>query len=122
MTDISKIYLREGPILMEIYVARQPIFKKNKKVLGYELLFREGMDNVFPDIDGDTATSKLLSNTFFSIGIEKITGNNLAFINFTEDLLMKHVPSMFPKDHVVVELLEHVRPVEEVVEALRQGQ
>ena len=104
---------------MEIYVARQPIFKKNKKVLGYELLFREGMDNVFPDIDGDTATSKLLSNTFFSIGIEKITGNNLAFINFTEDLLMKHVPSMFPKDHVVVELLEHVRPVEEVVEACK---
>jgi EAL and modified HD-GYP domain-containing signal transduction protein len=104
---------------MEIYVARQPIFKKNKKVLGYELLFREGMANVFPDIDGDTATSKLLSNTFFSIGIDKITGNNLAFINFTEDLLLKKVPSMFPKDHVVVELLEHVKPGEEVVEACK---
>jgi EAL and modified HD-GYP domain-containing signal transduction protein len=116
---LEKYHFNGGTILMEIYVARQPIFKKNKKVLGYELLFREGMSNVFPNIDGDTATSKLLSNTFFSIGIDKITGNNLAFINFTEDLLLKHVPQMFPKDHVVVELLEHVRPVDEVVEACK---
>jgi EAL and modified HD-GYP domain-containing signal transduction protein len=59
---------------MEIYIARQPIFKRNKKLYGYELLFRGGMSNAFPDIDGDTAPSKLLSNNFFSIGINQLTG------------------------------------------------
>ena len=39
---------------MEIYVARQPIFNKNKKIYAYELLFRAGMSNFFPDIDGIT--------------------------------------------------------------------
>ena len=68
---------------MEVYVARQPIFDKDKKIYGYELLFRDSMSNYFPDIDGDTATSKLLSNSFLTIGIEDIIGKGFAFINFT---------------------------------------
>ncbi|MDY7039213.1 MAG: HDOD domain-containing protein, partial [Thermodesulfobacteriota bacterium] len=100
--------------------ARQPIFNKNKVVYGYELLFREGMTNFFPDIDGDTATSKLLSNSFFSIGIEKIIGKELAFINFTQDLLLKRVPLMFPRSKVVVEILEDVEPEKDVLEVCRE--
>ena len=49
---------------MNVYVARQPIFKRNKKILGYELLFRDGLSNAFPGIDGESATSKVLSNSF----------------------------------------------------------
>ena len=71
---------------MDIYVARQPIFDIKKCIFGYELLFRADMANFFPEIQGDSATSKLLSNSFFNIGIEKIAGSNLAFINFTQEL------------------------------------
>ena len=67
---------------MEVYVARQPIFNKDKTIFGYELLFREGMSNFFSGIDGNVATSNVLSNSFFTIGIEKITGKGLAFINY----------------------------------------
>ena len=81
---------------MEVYVARQPVLDRNKKTYGYELLFRGGMTNVFPGIDGDTATSKVLSNSFFSIGIEQVTGGKKALINFTEELLIKKIPLMFP--------------------------
>ena len=105
---------------MEVYVARQPIFKKNKKIYGYELLFRGGMSNCFPDIDGDTATYKVLSNSFFSIGIEKITGHKMAFINFTQDLLLNRIPLMFPREKVVVEILEDVEPEDDVVKACRE--
>jgi len=105
---------------MEIYVARQPIFDKNKKIYGYELLFRDGMTNAFPDIDGDTATSKLLSNTFFNIGIEQISGKNISFINFTENLLINKIPSLFPKELIMVEILEDVEAKENVVKACRE--
>jgi len=105
---------------MEIYVARQPIFNKNKKIYGYELLFRNSMSNFFPDIDGNTATSKLLSNSFFSIGIDKIIGKHMAFINFTQDLLLHRLPLLFPHDKVVVEIIEDVKPQEDVVEACRE--
>lgn len=104
---------------MEVYVARQPIFDGNKKIYGYELLFRVGMENFFPKIDGNVASSKLLSNSFFSIGMDKITGMNMAFINFTRDLILKRVPMLFPREKIVVEILEDVEPEKEVVEACR---
>ena len=102
---------------MKVYVARQPIFKRNRKIYGYELLFRGGITNAFPDIDGDTATSKLLSNTFFTMGMERVSAGKKAFINFTHDLLVRKYPLMFPRGNVTVEVLENVVPDLEVVEA-----
>jgi c-di-GMP-related signal transduction protein len=107
----------KGLCPMEIYVARQPIFKKDKTVFGYELLFRNGTSNFFTGIDGNTATSNVLSNSYFSIGIENISGNNLSFINFTRDLLVKQTPQLFSKDKLAVEVLEDIEPDEEVVKA-----
>jgi len=105
---------------MDVYVARQPIFNAEKELYGYELLFREGMANYFPDVDGSTATSSVLYNSFFTIGIDKIIGDNTAFINFTEDLLIKKLPLMFPPEKVVVEILEDVEPKDEVVAACKE--
>ena len=105
---------------MEVYVARQPIFNRSKRIYGYELLFRGGSANAFPPIDGDTATSKLLSSSFFNVGIEQLTGGRKAFVNFTEELLVKRIPVLFPKDVLVVEILENVNPHNGVVEACRE--
>lgn len=104
---------------MDTYVARQPIFDGHKRVRAYELLFRDGLDNAMPRIDGDTATSTLLSNSFFSIGLEKITGGKKAFINFTRKLLIDEIPLMFPRESTVVEVLENVKAEEAVVKACR---
>jgi c-di-GMP-related signal transduction protein len=105
---------------MDIYVARQPIFDIKKCIFGYELLFRSDMSNYFPEIEKNSATSKLLSNSFFNIGIEKITGSNLAFINFTQELLLKQLPLVFSQDKLVVEILEDVQPVKDVIEACQE--
>ncbi len=105
---------------MDIYVARQPIFDIKKCIFGYELLFRSDMTNYFPKIETNSATSKLLTNSFFNIGIEKIAGSNLAFINFPQDLLLKEVPLMFSQDKLVVEILEDVEPQEDVIEACQK--
>jgi len=105
---------------MEIYVARQPVFNKNKRLYGYELLFRDGLSNAFPDIDGDTATSKLLSNSFFSIGMNQLTSGKTAFINFPQSLLLKKVPMMFPSEKMIVEVLEDVDPTEQVISACNE--
>jgi len=105
---------------MDIYVARQPIFDIKKCIFGYELLFRTDMANFFPEIEGDSATSKLISNSFFNIGIEKIAGSNLAFINFTQELILKQLPLMFSQDRLVVEILENVQPDKDVIEACQE--
>lgn len=105
---------------MEVFLARQPIFNRAKQIFGYELLFRDGISNVFPDIDGDTATSKVLSNSFFCMGIEQITGRKKALINFTQELLLQKMPLLFPKENLIVEILENVNPTEAIILACRE--
>ncbi len=105
---------------MDIFVARQPILHKNQSLFAYELLFRDGLSNVFPEIDGNQASSQVLCNSFLSMGIEQVAGAGRAFVNFTRDLLVERVPLMFPREQVVVEILEDVEPEREVVEACRE--
>lgn len=105
---------------MDVYLARQPIFDRNREIFAYELLFRGGMENFFPDIDGDSATSRLLSNTFFNTGLEQITGGKRAFINFTRELIMNRAAMLFPAQLTTVEILENIRPDREIVDELKE--
>ncbi|MCC5451149.1 HDOD domain-containing protein [Rheinheimera sp. UJ51] len=95
---------------MFFYAARQPILDRNKELFGYELLFRDGVDNAFPDIDGDEATSKMIEGSQFAFGLDDFLGDKPGFINFTLETLLKKYPSMLPKEQVVIEVLETVQP------------
>ena len=90
---------------MDVFVARQPIFDRNKKIYAYELLFRTGLSNKFPDIDGDIATTSLLSSSFFTVGIDKVAAGKIAFINFTEELIANGTPQLFSSGKMMVEIL-----------------
>jgi EAL and modified HD-GYP domain-containing signal transduction protein len=105
---------------MDAYVARQPIFSKNKSIYAYELLFRDGTANFVPDIDGDEATATVMSNSVLSIGIESIIGDKRAFINFTQNLLLKKIPLLLPQETTVVEILEDVAPESDLLAACRE--
>jgi EAL and modified HD-GYP domain-containing signal transduction protein len=95
---------------MYFYAARQPILDKDKNLFAYELLFRDSIDNVFPDIDGDEATTKMIEASKFNLGIGEFTANKPAFINFTLETLSLGYPNMLATDEVVVEILETVKP------------
>jgi EAL and modified HD-GYP domain-containing signal transduction protein len=95
---------------MNIYFARQPVFTREKEIYGYELLFRDGMENLFPGIDGSSATSRVLTSAFFSSDIEKITGGKRAFVNFTRKLIDLEIPRLFPAELTIVEILEDIHP------------
>lgn len=95
---------------MYFYAARQPILDQAKNVYAYELLFRDGISNIFPDIDGDEATSKMIDASKFSLGISEFTSGYPAFINFTMETLSQGYPLMLNTDEVVIEILETVKP------------
>ena len=95
---------------MYFYAARQPILDRNKDLYAYELLFRDGLENAFPDIDGDEATSRMVEGSQFTFGLDDFLGDKPGFINFTLDTLIKKYPSMLPKEQVVVEILETIQP------------
>ncbi|MCL4834727.1 MAG: HDOD domain-containing protein [Caldilineaceae bacterium] len=89
-------------------------------MFGYELLFRQDLDSAFSTRSGDRATSTVLTNSFLLIGMEKLTSGRRAFINFTRNLLLADIATAFPRDQVVVELLESVTPDVEVLYACRR--
>jgi EAL and modified HD-GYP domain-containing signal transduction protein len=104
---------------VDVFVARQPIFDRQRRLFAYELLFRSGLTNVFDAADGDRASLKVISDSFLRIGLPKITGGKRAFINFTRDTLVKGYATLLPRQLVVVEILEDVEHDPEVLEACR---
>jgi EAL and modified HD-GYP domain-containing signal transduction protein len=105
---------------MYFYAARQPILDRNKVLYAYELLFRDGLSNVFPEIDGDEATSRMIEGSQFSFGLDDFLGDKPGFINFTLESLIKKYPSMLPKEQVVVEILETVQPGKRLLAECKQ--
>jgi EAL and modified HD-GYP domain-containing signal transduction protein len=107
---------------MDIFIARQPIFDTRQNVYGYELLYRQGVQsNVFNSaVNADEASSKVMVDSFLDIGINKITDGKKAFVNFTGNLLMNETATLFPKETLVVEVLETIRPTPEIVEKCKQ--
>lgn len=95
---------------MYLYAARQPILDRNKALYAYELLFRDGVKNAFPDIDGDTATTSLISGSFLGFSLDELLGDKPGFINFTLETLRKKYPALLPRQQIVVEILESETP------------
>lgn len=99
-----------------IFLARQPIYKPDLNVAAYELLFRTGEDDASGiDNNASFATQEVVINTFTELGLNKVVGEHNAFINLTRDMLIK--PPPIPHDRVVIELLENIKPDEEVIAA-----
>lgn len=103
---------------MFLYAARQPILDTEKNLFAYELLFRDSLDNVFPEIDANEATSKLIESQL-NIGIEDFTGDKPAFINFTLDTLLKKYPTLIHPEHLVIEILETINPNKKLLEEIK---
>lgn len=105
---------------MSTCLARQPIFDTNLNVYGYELLFRSSeASKSYDGKDPDQASSETIMLSL-DIGARRLTGNRMAFINFTENLLLNEVATILPRNFLVVEILETVNPSEEVLEACKK--
>ena len=82
------------------YVARQPIFDREEKVFGYELLFRDGLQNAFHG-DTDEASRATLDRSLL-MGLEVLCDGR-AFVNCTRGTLIKGLITLLPSTTTVVE-------------------
>ncbi len=102
---------------MDVHVARQPIFDRQRRIYGYELLYRSSLRNSFDGTDDDEATVSLINDTFLTFGFNELVDHSSGFINFSENLLQSDLIYVLPKEQVVIEVLERVNPTAEVVAA-----
>lgn len=103
---------------MDFFIARQPILNAHRKIYAYELLYRGYKDYSLADVSGDRATTSLLTSVFLTEGIGEIANSRPCFINFTEQLLLKKIAYSFPKNQIVVEILENIKPTPEIIETV----
>ena len=97
------------------YVARQPIVDREEKVFGYELLFRDGLENAFSG-DTDEASRATLDRSLL-MGLDILCDGRRAFVNCTRDTLIKGLVTLLPSTTTVVEVLESVPADSDVVAA-----
>ena len=109
-----------GVSTLDAFVARQPIFNRNNKVVAYEILFRSSHENLYSNNDGDKATLDVIINTISTIGIDVVTSGKKAFINFTDKLLKDGTATIISPQIVTVEILEDVEPTDEIIMACKE--
>lgn len=105
-----------------VYVARQPILDRAEKLYGYELLFRGGPTNAFtPGTSLDAASSSVITSALATFDLDGLVGQARAFFNVTEAVLEQELFLALPRERVVLELLEGVRPTPAVMQACQRA-
>jgi len=109
----------EGLAYESMFVARQPVFKADETVWGYELLFRTGQENLAVVADDARATSAVIADGM-AMAMEGVAESARFLINFPERMLIDGVGFALPPQRCVVEVLEHVTPSREALAAVRK--
>ena len=104
--------------MSERFIARQPILDTRLRVFAYELLFRGGPHNAFQPYAN--ASSSVIADSITLFDLQMLTGNARAFVNVDEVALRLGAPRLLPPDRIVVEILETVRPTEEIISICRE--
>lgn len=103
-----------------LFIARQPIYNRDKGVMGYELLYRNNSINQANFSDADHASCETILNSFMHIGIDNIVGSALAFINLPREFIVNDSLTPMFKEQAVLEILEDIEPDEKAIRGIQR--
>ncbi len=106
---------------MDHFLTRHAIFDRESKVYAYEISFRSDLEELAQKKPKeDQKASKVLTESFFTLGIESITDGKPAFVRFTQNLIISEFALMFPKELIAVIIGEEVAASGKVIEAVKE--
>ena len=103
-----------------VYVARQVILDRNREIFGYELLFRNAQAQSCRIDDDLFATTNVIHSTLNAIGIKKMVGDRMAFINVNEEFIHERVYEALDPAKFILEILETTEVTSELLEGLQE--
>ncbi|WP_410753221.1 EAL and HDOD domain-containing protein [Citrobacter youngae] len=68
------------------------------------------MNNAFPDVSPEYATSRMISDQFLCIPVPRIANNHSSFINVPHQMIINGLGDTLPNEKVVIEILENAVP------------
>lgn len=119
-TGLARTGIPEEAARVTFHIARQPIHDRDLRVVGYELLFRDGVHDCYPEIDPHDATSRVVLEGGVTSGLGALTDGLPAFLNCSRESLLSGVAKALPAALTVVEILEDIEPDDEILAACRE--
>ncbi len=110
--------LGESSSRTDIVVGRQAIYDRHKRVVAYELLYRDCEGKYPNSTSGEQASSRVMLNAFLDLGVTRLVGPLQAFVNFTRDLILSLPAIPFEPNRLVLEILEDAEVDEELLQAV----
>jgi EAL and modified HD-GYP domain-containing signal transduction protein len=89
----------------DFYLGRQPILDRNQALFGYEMLFRSTATGP-ADIDTDMAATANVIAHAAHLGLEKVIGDALGFLNVDAEVIMSDIFVFLPREKVVLEIVD----------------
>jgi len=104
----------------EFFLARQPILGRDQKLVAFELLFRAAAEHEDAQLtDYAAATAAVISHAS-QLGMKQVVGEQVAFVNVDEVVLMSDFVRFLPPDKVILEILETVQATPAVLARVRE--
>ncbi len=104
-----------------VFLGRQPIFDRKRRTYAYELLYRNGTENLAFFRDPDDATRRVLEVAMLEWGFDRVVGDRYGFINAASGILHSGILDILPADRAVIELEEEMVFDAPVLDAIRAG-
>ncbi|MFL6674902.1 MAG: EAL and HDOD domain-containing protein [Massilia sp.] len=102
------------------FLARQPILGRDQRLVAFELLFRAAGEHDDAQLtDNASATAAVISHASL-LGMEHVVGEQFAFVNVDEVVLMSDFVRFLPPQKVILEILETVKPTQRVLGRMRE--
>ena len=98
----------------DFFLARQPILGRNQHLVAFELLFRSA-GAVEANVTDDAAATAAVISHASQLGMARVVGERLAFVNVDEVVLMSDFVRFLPHDKVILEILETVKATPEII-------
>ena len=95
------------------YLGRQPILDANRRLFGYELLYRAGLENQFSG-DPEQATREVIDHWLLLIPDSSTT---TSFVNCTRSAITEGLVTLLPPASTVLEIPEDIEPDAELLSA-----
>lgn len=105
---------------MGIFIGSQNIYDREGKIVACELLYRNSLLNKYDEsVSSETASCTIINN-IINLGLDIVTGGKIALINCDDKVLRNDIITILPRDKVVIELLETLRPTEGVIKEIKR--
>ncbi|HEY0970371.1 MAG TPA: EAL domain-containing protein [Gemmatimonadales bacterium] len=96
--------------MLDLFLARQPIFDRRDQLVAYELLYRRNpVENAAGTAVSSTRmSSDTLVQSLLTMGMERVTAGKTAFVNVDREMLLADPFDILDANSVVIELLETI--------------